>query len=255
MNTCLDVMSYFSERGPNGTMSHIQSPGLIRVQHSGVSHHNQQGFSPGHSHVEPLGCERSVSALLFFVWINLYQMPTCFVLYLFILDKAKVECLVDVCVVRAASDRRHQDHSPLLTLKLLHRPNLQHTLQVSTPQLRLSQSNCEISRYLEALDVLKFKLFANFFKSLADFLHLYDTHWKKKNSCWKKMQSVCFIVQKQPETTINKCDICATLKLKPVSCRGRWCLCHGARWLPGLSSHVTVAVSSHNPSAPPPLLH
>lgn len=33
---------------------HIPSPGRIWGQHFGVSHHNQQGFSPGHGHVESL---------------------------------------------------------------------------------------------------------------------------------------------------------------------------------------------------------
>lgn len=42
------------------------------------------------------------------------------VVYLLILDKAKVEFFVYLCVIGAASNCRHHDHSPLLTLELLH---------------------------------------------------------------------------------------------------------------------------------------
>lgn len=47
--------------------------------------------------------------------------------YLFVLDKAKAEFLVKLGVIRAASDRRHQDDFPLLTLELLHGTNLEYT--------------------------------------------------------------------------------------------------------------------------------
>jgi len=47
--------------------------------------------------------------------------------YLLILHKAEVELLVYLCVIGAAPHRRHQDHSPLLALELLHRTDLTHT--------------------------------------------------------------------------------------------------------------------------------
>jgi len=45
---------------------------------------------------------------------------------LLVLDEAEVELSVDLHVVAAAPNCRHQDHSPLLTLELLHRTDLTH---------------------------------------------------------------------------------------------------------------------------------
>lgn len=47
--------------------------------------------------------------------------------YLLILYKTQAELFVNLCVVGAAPNCRHQDDSPLLTLELLHRPNLTNT--------------------------------------------------------------------------------------------------------------------------------
>lgn len=87
------------------------------------------------------------------------------VVYLLILDEAKVELFVYLCVIGAASNCRHHDHSPLLTLELLHWTNLKHTHTHTRKTLLLLHVSRYVSMkyiiYLKAVHVLKFKVFPN----------------------------------------------------------------------------------------------
>ncbi len=66
-----------------------------------------------------LWIRRECVRMMFCVYIHSFYAHVC-VVYLFILDKAQVELLVDLCIIGATANCRHHDHSPLLTLELLH---------------------------------------------------------------------------------------------------------------------------------------
>lgn len=105
------------------------------------------------------------------------------VIYLLVFDKAQVELFVHLCVIGAASNCRHQNHSPLLALELLHWTNLTHTHKYAFLTHLLLCFEVFYSptfSYLKVFHTHKLKFFfqTNFFQCLADFLHLCDT---KKN--------------------------------------------------------------------------